>query len=85
MCDYSGLSGLTVLKQVTALTVGVAWSEQIIQMAGLVAKCGFALLSFVFIAFWSLLTLLNVVLVILRHPFQALKKTPRDGEDKHQI
>lgn len=64
---------------------GVAWSEQIIQMAGFVAKCGVALLSFVFIAFCSLLTLLNVVLVILRHPFQALKKTPRDGEDEHQI
>ena len=49
-------------------------------MAGLVASFSFALLSFVFIAVGSFLTLLRAAWEILRHPFQALKKTPRDGE-----
>ena len=44
------------------------------------ASCGFAVLQYVLIIVWSFLTLLRVAFVILLHPFQALKKTPRDGK-----
>ena len=45
------------------------------------ASCSFALLSFVLIAVGSFLALLRAAWVILRHPSQALKKTPRDGKE----
>jgi len=38
----------------------------------------FSLLSFVFIVLWSYVTVLRTAWAILRHPFKALKKTPRD-------
>ena len=43
----------------------------------------FSLLSFVFIVLWSYVTVLRTAWAILRHPFKALKKTPRDGELGH--
>ena len=49
-------------------------------MASLMASCGFALLTYVLIAVGAFLALLRVAFVILLHPFQALKKTPRDGK-----
>ena len=54
-------------------------------MAGLMASFGFAVLANVLIVVWSFLTLLRVVLVVLRHPFQALKKTPRDGKGGRDV
>jgi len=50
-------------------------------MAGLLATCSFVLLSFLLTAVGSFLILLHAAWVILRHPFQALKKTPRDGKE----
>ena len=44
------------------------------------ASCGFALRTYVLIAVGAFLALLRVAFVILAHPFQALKKTPRDGK-----
>ena len=49
-------------------------------MANLMASCGFALLTYVLTAVGAFLALLRVAFVILLHPFQALKKTPRDGK-----
>ena len=49
-------------------------------MEGLLASCGFAILTYVLIAVGAFLALLRVAFVILVHPFQALKKTPRDGK-----
>ena len=49
-------------------------------MASLITSCGFALLTYVLIAVGAFLALLRVAFVILLHPFQALKKTPRDGK-----
>ena len=49
-------------------------------MASLMANCGFVLLTYVLIAVGAFLALLRVAFVILLHPFQALKKTPRDGK-----
>jgi len=49
-------------------------------MAGLLATCSFVLFSFLLTAVGSFLILLHAAWVILRHPFQALKKTPRDGK-----
>ena len=43
---------------------------------------GFTLLCYIFIVFWSFLTLLRTIWVILRNPLQALKKTPRNGEEE---
>ena len=48
-------------------------------MEGFLASCGFAILTYVLIAVGAFLALLRVAFVILVHPFQALKKTPRDG------
>ena len=45
------------------------------------ASCGFALRTYVLIAVGAFLALLRVAFVILAHPFQALKKTPRDGKE----
>ena len=44
------------------------------------ASCGIALRTYVLIAVGAFLALLRVAFVILAHPFQALKKTPRDGK-----
>ena len=44
------------------------------------ASCGIALRTHVLIAVGAFLALLRVAFVILAHPFQALKKTPRDGK-----
>ena len=45
------------------------------------ATCSFVLLSFLLTAVGSFLILLHAAWVILRHPFQALKRTPRDGKE----
>ena len=54
----------------------LAWAV----MANLMASCSFTLLTYVLIAVGAFLALLRVAFVILLHPFQALKKTPRDGK-----
>ena len=54
----------------------LAWAV----MASLMASCSFALLTYVLIAVGAFLALLRVAFVILLHPFQALKRTPRDGK-----
>ena len=54
-------------------------------MAGLMASCGFAVLAYVLIIVWSFLALMRVTFVILLHPFQALKKTPRDGKGGRDV
>ena len=61
------------------------WHAQLVVMAGPMASCGFAVLTYVLIIVCSFLTLLRVIFVILLHPFQALKKTPRDGKGGRDV
>ena len=53
-------------------------------MASLMASCSFALFTYVLVAVGAFLALLRVAFVILLHPFQALKKTPRDGKQARE-